>query len=101
MRQNATTGAPVRSEPKLGKAWAHRPSRKPATEQLRRRDDTLAAPPVDAYLKEHAPTLPSALSGCQGQMSSAVGDPGLSSLLAARRQNTRHGGVDWRSTRPR
>src|SRR4029453_15918922 len=26
MRQNATTGAPVRSEPKLGKAWAQRPS---------------------------------------------------------------------------
>ncbi len=32
MRQKETTGAPVRSEPKLGKACAWRPSSKAATE---------------------------------------------------------------------
>ena len=32
MRQKETTGAPVRSEPKVGKAWAWRPSMNAATE---------------------------------------------------------------------
>src|SRR5450756_3014827 len=34
MRQNATTGAPVRSEPKLGKACAWRPSSNAATDNI-------------------------------------------------------------------
>src|SRR3954451_8961878 len=34
MRQNETTGAPVRSEPKLGNAWAWRPSLKAASESI-------------------------------------------------------------------
>src|SRR3990167_1547680 len=34
MRQNATTGAPVRSEPKLGKAWAWRPPSKAAMDSI-------------------------------------------------------------------
>ena len=34
MRQNAITGAPMRSEPKLGKACAYLPSRKAATESI-------------------------------------------------------------------
>ena len=34
IRQKATTGAPVRSEPKLGKAWACLPSRKAAMESI-------------------------------------------------------------------
>ena len=54
MRQNATTGAPVRSDPKLGKACAWRPSQEGGErEQLGRRDDALAAAAVDADL-EHA-----------------------------------------------
>ena len=32
MRQNAITGAPVRSDPNTGNAWAWRPSLKAATE---------------------------------------------------------------------
>ena len=32
IRQKAITGAPVRSEPKTGKAWAWRPSRNAATD---------------------------------------------------------------------
>ena len=51
-RQNATTGAPVRSDPKLGKACACRPSRNAASdEQLGGGDDALPAPPVDAHLE--------------------------------------------------
>jgi hypothetical protein len=34
MRQKATTGAPVRSEPKLGKACAWRPSSKAAMDSI-------------------------------------------------------------------
>ena len=57
MRQKAITGAPVRSEPKTGKAWACRPSSKAATdEQLGGGDDALPAAAVEAHL-EHAPTL--------------------------------------------
>ena len=33
IRQNATTGAPVRSEPNVGNACASRPSRNAATER--------------------------------------------------------------------
>ena len=34
MRQKAMTGAPMRSEPKLGKAWLCLPSRKAATDSI-------------------------------------------------------------------
>jgi succinate dehydrogenase/fumarate reductase cytochrome b subunit len=40
MRQNAITGAPMRSEPKLGKACACRPSRKAATDSTSAPDTT-------------------------------------------------------------
>jgi hypothetical protein len=32
--QKASTGAPMRSDPKLGKAWAHRPSLNAAIESI-------------------------------------------------------------------
>ena len=52
MRQNATTGAPVRSDPKLGNACAWRPSlERGDRQQLGRGDHALAAAAVDAHLK--------------------------------------------------
>lgn len=63
MRQNATTGAPVRSEPKLGKAC-----REPAVPEGSHREDlrgchhTLAPSTVDPDL-EHPDTRPAALYG--------------------------------------
>jgi hypothetical protein len=52
MRQKATTGAPVRSEPKLGKACACRPCSKAATDkQLGGGDHALAAAAVNADLQ--------------------------------------------------
>ena len=55
MRQNATTGAPVRSEPKLGNACACAAlDERRDREQLGGGDDALTAAAVDAYL-EHRP----------------------------------------------
>lgn len=52
MRQNETTGAPVRSDPKLGNACAWRPLVAGSDgKQLGRADDPLAAAPVDADLE--------------------------------------------------
>ena len=55
MRQNATTGAPVRSDPKVGNACdvpalAEGRDR----EELGRRDDALPAPTVDTHLEHRA-----------------------------------------------
>jgi hypothetical protein len=51
MRQKATTGAPVRSDPKLGNAWACAPSRNAATESSSAAVTTPAAAAVDANLE--------------------------------------------------
>ena len=54
MRQNATTGAPVRSEPKLGTP-APRGLRRRRRRTARRPSRPLPAPSVDPYLEHHRP----------------------------------------------
>src|ERR1019366_8742516 len=67
IRQKDTTGAPMRSEPKLGNACAWRPSAKGGhREDLCGGDDALPSTAVDAYL-EHAAASPSALGPGAGQ----------------------------------
>ncbi len=52
IRQKATTRTPVRSDPKLGNAWAWRPSKKAAVESSSApRHNALSAATVNSSLK--------------------------------------------------
>jgi hypothetical protein len=65
MRQNATTGAPVRSEPKLGNACACRSAQKSRDgEHFSAADHTLPTSSVNTYLEHAMPFVKKRVQHC-------------------------------------